>query len=76
MPTSFLLSAAHRDDGQVARAFAAELLAPAAGIRQFLDRLGKKVRFLAHGLDQRHAEVGEDNRQRKSRESATAPGIQ
>lgn len=37
----FLLSAARRDDGQVARAFAAELLAPAAGIRQFLDRLGR-----------------------------------
>ena len=39
---SFLLSATHRDDGQVARAFAAELLAPAAGIRQFLDRLGRQ----------------------------------
>ena len=39
---TFLLSAAHRDDGQVARAFAAELLAPAAGIRQFLDRLGSQ----------------------------------
>ena len=39
---TFLLSATHRDDGQVARAFAAELLAPAAGIRQLLDRLGRQ----------------------------------
>ena len=37
-----MLSATHREDGQVARAFAAELLAPAEGIRQFLDRLGRQ----------------------------------
>lgn len=38
----FILSAAHRDDERVARAFAAELLAPAAGIREMLSALGKQ----------------------------------
>ena len=39
---SFLLSSARSHDERVARAFAAELLAPAAGIREFLDQLGKQ----------------------------------
>jgi hypothetical protein len=39
---SFLLSAARSHDERVARAFAAELLAPAAGIHEFLDRLGRQ----------------------------------
>jgi hypothetical protein len=39
---SFVLSAAHGDDERVARAFAAELLAPAEGIRQCLDVIGKQ----------------------------------
>jgi len=38
---SFLLSVARGHDERVARAFAAELLAPAAGIRQSLDAIGK-----------------------------------
>jgi len=37
----FILSAARSHDERVARAFAAELLAPAEGIRQTLDALGK-----------------------------------
>jgi hypothetical protein len=37
----FVLSAARSHDERVARAFAAELLAPAEGIRQTLDALGK-----------------------------------
>lgn len=37
----FLLSAASSHDERVARAFAAELLAPAAGIRAVLDAVGK-----------------------------------
>ncbi len=37
----FVLSAAHADDERVARAFAAELLAPADGIRLALDAIGK-----------------------------------
>jgi hypothetical protein len=39
---SFVLSAARGHDERVARAFAAELLAPAEGIRQSLDALGKR----------------------------------
>lgn len=39
---SFLLSAARSRDERVARAFAAELLAPAEGIREVLDVLGKQ----------------------------------
>lgn len=39
---SFLLSAVHSRDERVARAFAAELLAPAEGIREVLDELGKQ----------------------------------
>jgi len=38
---SFVLSAARGHDERVARAFAAELLAPAEGIRQSLDAMGK-----------------------------------
>ena len=38
---SFVLSAARGHDERVARAFAAELLAPAEGIRQSLDVMGK-----------------------------------
>jgi Zn-dependent peptidase ImmA (M78 family) len=37
----FILSATRCHDEQVARAFAAELLAPAAGIRQTLETIGK-----------------------------------
>jgi hypothetical protein len=37
----FILSAARSHDERVARAFAAELLAPAEGIRQALDAIGK-----------------------------------
>jgi len=39
---SFLLSAARSHDERVAGAFAAELLAPAAGIHEFLDQLGRQ----------------------------------
>jgi hypothetical protein len=39
---NFVLSAAHGDDERIARAFAAELLAPAEGIRQCLDVIGKQ----------------------------------
>lgn len=37
----FILSLAHSHDEKVARAFAAELLAPASGVRQSLDTIGK-----------------------------------
>jgi hypothetical protein len=37
----FVLSAARSEDEKIARAFAAELLAPAAGIRSILDVLGR-----------------------------------
>jgi hypothetical protein len=40
---SFILSAARSHDERVAGAFAAELLAPAAGIRQALDALGGRL---------------------------------
>lgn len=39
---NFVLSAAHGDDERVSRSFAAELLAPAEGIRQYLDVIGKQ----------------------------------
>ncbi len=39
--TRFLMTGTHRDEERVAGAFAAELLAPAAGIRAMLDVLGK-----------------------------------
>jgi hypothetical protein len=40
---SFILSAARSHDERIAGAFAAELLAPAAGIRQALDALGGRL---------------------------------
>lgn len=38
----FVLSAARSDDERVARAFAAELLAPASGIQKMLDAIGRQ----------------------------------